>query len=63
MRDNRFMVKSTSYLDLNIKRLQEAKKKREEIGGDHLHSHQIQQLPGKFNKESHGIHSKPCYKL
>ena len=45
--------------DLNIKRLQEAKKKREELGGDHLHSHQIQQLPGKFNKESHGIHSKP----
>ena len=49
--------------DHNITRLQEAKKKREELGGNHLHSYQIRQLSGEFNKEIHGIHSQPCYKL
>lgn len=47
----------------NISRLMEAKKKREELGGDHLHLHQIQQLPNEFKFERHGIHSRPCYKL
>jgi hypothetical protein len=47
----------------NISRINEARKKREEIGGTHLHIEQIQQLPGHFDKEVHGIHSTPCYKL
>jgi len=46
----------------NVSRLIEAKKKREKLGGDHLHLNQIQQFPKKFNFETHGIHSRPCYK-
>ena len=48
--------------DHNISRLQEAKKKREELRGNHLHYDQVRQFPSEFNKEIHGIHSKPCYK-
>ena len=47
----------------NLSRLIDAKKKREEIGGEHLHLNQIQQLPDSIDIEKHGIHSRPCYKL
>ena len=49
--------------DNSISRLLEAKTKRERLGGANLHSKQIKQLPEEFNVQTHGIHSRPCYKL
>ena len=49
--------------DNNISRLLEAKMKREKLGGSNLHMKQIKQLPENFNVDTHGIHSRPCYKL
>ena len=58
-----FYGKINQLSDHNISRITEARKKREEISGAYLHHEQIQQLPEQFNKEIHGIHSRPCYKL
>lgn len=46
-----------------ISRLIQAKEKRKELGGDHLHEEQIKQIPETFNSKKHGVHSKPCYNL
>lgn len=47
----------------NITRLIQAKEKRKELGGDHLHQEQIKQIPETFDLQKHGIHSTPCYNL
>ncbi len=47
----------------NIDRLVQAKQKREELGGAHLHLQQVQQIPQTFDLEKHGVHSRPCYNL
>lgn len=47
----------------NIDRLTEAKQKRERLGGPNLHLQQVQQIPGNFDLEKHGVHSRPCYNL
>jgi len=48
--------------DGNIHKVKEAKTKREEIGGLHLHDEQIQQVPTEINNDIHGVHMEPCYK-
>lgn len=48
--------------EINIQRIHCAKKKREEIGGFHLHEDQINLIPEEIDLETHGIHLEPCYK-
>jgi len=48
--------------DVNVKRILEAKEKREEINGDNLHQEQIDLIPENINLETDGVHLEPCYK-
>jgi len=48
--------------DINIDRINDAKRKREEVGGSYLHENQIRQIPENINKEIHGVHRSTCYK-
>lgn len=48
--------------DVNIRRINEAKEKRVEIGGRYLHEDQIRQIPETIDQEIHCVHSDPCYK-
>ena len=48
--------------EVNITRITEARKKREELGGDNVHHDRILQIPDVIDPEAHGIHLEPCYK-
>jgi len=46
--------------ETNIKRIKEAKKKRQEIGGAHCHS-QAELVPEEIDHNKYGVHLNPCY--
>ena len=46
----------------NENRILEAKRKRIEIGGVHLHEAQCETIPEGFDAVHHGVHLAPCYK-
>ena len=48
--------------EVNIRRIEEAKQKKNELGGVNQHQEQIQQIPEKIDVLSHGVHLDPCYK-
>ena len=60
--------KQTNYRSIkklsetNIQRIQEAKLKRAEIGGVHLHKEQSDGIPDVIDAEKFGVHLEPCYK-
>lgn len=48
--------------DTNVKRIQEAKLKRVEVGGVHRHEEQSNGIPDVIDTEKFGVHLEPCYK-
>ena len=51
-----------SLSEINIRRIEEAKIKRIEIGGAYEHAEQCIMVPETIDIELHGIHLEPCYK-
>lgn len=48
--------------ETNIRRIGDAREKRLEVGGSHLHGDQIKQIPENISQQEHGVHLDPCYK-
>ena len=57
---NYSVIKNLS--DTNIRRINEAKLKRLEIGGAHWHYEQSEKIPEVIDVGKHGVHLTPCYK-
>ena len=51
-----------SLRETNLRRIPEARKKQNELGGKNNHLEQIKQIPEKIDPELHGVHLEPCYK-
>ena len=51
-----------SLTETNLRRISEAREKRNELCGKNNHLEQIKQIPEKIDPELHGVHLEPCYK-
>ena len=48
--------------ETNLRRISEAREKRNELGAKNNHLEQIKHVPEKINPELHGVDPEPCYK-
>ena len=51
-----------SLAEMNLRRISEAREKRNELGGKNNHLEQIKQISEKIDPELHVVHLEPCYK-
>jgi len=56
-----FLHQLKQLSETSIRRIQEEKQKRQEIGDIYYHP-QVDLVPDIFNHDKHGVYLTPCYK-